>query len=223
MRRLCPACTTRSEHLVSDTCPVCSGAGYLTLGAAALSLYDPEVVAAAARLALEMAARGSDKTLSLSDDRTGTIRATMADLLDAGIVAKPNRPQTPAPRPVTRLPRKRNQLGQYAIERSPEELAAEATGQMPLPLDDVLSSAGCYQYREADRPNARGLPLLSANGHPSHLARVADPMEPGHDTRAGFRHRRATLLRAAALAHSAPEAAAVKRSKAHEQTELMAA
>src|SRR4051794_11754042 len=172
MRTLCPACVLRHAHLVSSDCTICRGNGTLVLGPAALSLYDPAVVSRAIALALQAAARTAAETLTLSDARKAPLRTLLAALTAAGVLAKP---APPAPRPVTTLPRRRNAKGQFAIETTPAELAAASVEQMVLPIDETLAFAPRFIYREADRPNARGLPVLSANGHPGSLRRVFDP------------------------------------------------
>lgn len=188
-----------------------------------MSIYTPEVVAEAVALALEAVAREADLQLTLSDDRQAPLRVVLVRLLDAGILAPHDAPQAPRPPRMRTLPRKRDAAGQYAIEVTPSELAQQAVQTELLPLDAVLSAAPCYTYTEHERPNARGLPVLSANGHPSHLARIADPMEPGSDTRAECRARHAESQHAAALVEASAEAARRRNRRRARQQEALAA
>lgn len=223
MRRLCPACTTRRNTLVDPECIICEGSGFIVLGDAALSIYSPDVVAEAVHLALEAAARDADRQLSLSDDRTAPVRVVLVRLRDAGIITEHHQPTAPTPlRPRVRK-RKRNAAGQYAIEATPSELAQQFVQGELLPLDAALAAAPCYEYAEHERPNARGLPVLSANGHPSSLSRVADPMEPGSDTRAECRSRYADHQHALALVTAAPDAARRRNRRAARQRATLAA
>lgn len=216
MRRLCPACTARRNTLVDPECVICEGTGILPLGEAALSIYSPDVVAEAVHLALEAAAREADQQLTLSDDRDAPLRHAVVLLHDAGIIGRQEHtapPVPPAPRPKRIRPRKRDTAGQYVIEVTPSELAQQAVQTELLPLDISLCGAPLYTYTEHERPNARGLPVLSANGHPSHLARLADPTEAGSDTRAECRMRRADHRHAVALVEAQPEAARRRNRK----------
>jgi hypothetical protein len=87
-----------------------------------------------------------------------------------------------------------------------------ATEYMPTvtPRDAVLAAADPYVYAEHERPNARGLPVLSANGHPSHTARITDPMTPGNDTADTYRQRRAQRFYAEAIVEAAPKVVSLK-------------
>lgn len=225
MRRLCPACTARRNTLVDPECVICEGTGVLPLGEAALSIYSPDVVAEAVHLALEAAAREADQQLTLSDDRDAPMRIAVVLLHDAGIIGRQEHvaPPTPPQRPKRVRPRKRDTAGQYVIEATPSELAQQAVQTELLPLDAALCGAPIYVYTEHERPNARGLPVLSANGHPSHLARIADPMEAGSDTRAECRMRRADHLHALALVDASAEAARRRNRKIARQERAAAA
>lgn len=216
MRRICPACTHRKNQLVEADCIVCQGRGVLHLGAGALTLYTADVVAEAVLLALEAKAREADMTLTLSDDRTAGIREAISMLEEAGVLAPADAPLhlTPPPAPpVYRRTRKRDEAGRFAPEFDPSELAEQFVQSELFPMDAVLAHAGRFEYEEEDRPNARGLPVLSANGHPSHLARVADPMEPGNDTRADFRRRQSEHRHAVALMEAAPEVIRIRNNR----------
>lgn len=217
MRRLCPTCVNRRSHLVAPECVVCEGIGCLLLGEGALSLYGPEVVSQAVLLGLEAKARVADTTLTLSDDRAAAVREGIKELTTAGLLA----PITKAPHLVKSPPpapkRKRDALGQYALESDPSALAARSVQIELFPLDLVLANAERFEYQQHERPNARGLPVLSANGHPSHLSRVTDPMEPGTNTRADVFQRKADDRSAHVLALAAPEAVRMKERKAQRQ------
>lgn len=218
MRRLCPSCVNRRSHLVAPECAVCEGIGCLLLGEGALALYTPEVVSQAVLLGLEAKARVADMALTLSDDRAAAVRDGIKMLTTAGLLA----PISTAPTlvktaPLTKRRRKRDAIGQFALEHDPAELAARSVQIELFPLDQVLAGADCFEYREDERPNARGLPVLSANGHPSHLARVTDPMEPGQNTLVDALWRKSEDRSAQALAQAAPEAVRIKERKAQRQ------
>ncbi len=216
MRKLCPACITRLDHVVHPECIVCAGTGYLRLGDGAMSLYTPEVVSRAVDLSLEAAARTADTTRTLSDDRSEPIRAALDTLTAAGILAASDRPEataTPWWAKSSVRGQLRDQHGRFSLVRDAEELAADTLQQPLIPLDSVLADAGPYEYTEDDRPNARGLPLLSQNGYPSHLARVADPQENGRNTKQWVRERHFDRLRAEALKEAAAPAAAKKQRR----------
>lgn len=205
MRRICPACIHRQDGLIEAECLICRGQGYLTLGAGALALYSPNTVAEAVAIALEAVARKTDLTRSLSQNRRGPLTTALAVLYDAGILT--HNEAAPPPRPATSRPRKRDDAGQFIGEHTASALAQTYVQEPLLPMDAVLIHAPRHFYGENDRPNARGLPVLSAAGHPSHLARLADPAEPGADTRALYRHKAAQHRCANVLAKAAAEAA----------------
>jgi hypothetical protein len=197
MRRVCPACSTRSHQLIDPECVLCTGTGHIVLGAAALSIHDAVVAAEAVGIALEAAAREADTTLTLTDDRVTPILDTLAMLALAGIID-----HTP---PVTATAVVVDITAARARRRAPrpltagEQLAFDFTGLWPEPQDRRVITARPHVYTEHDRPHARGLPTLSANGHPSHLARILDPAEPGTNTRIAARARRRDTLHAQAL------------------------
>ncbi len=210
MIRICPACCTRYAQLVAPDCVICAGSGIIRLGAGALALYEPDVVSLAAGIALESAARAADQSMNLTADRRKPVRATVNTLVDAGIIARP----TPTkPRPPRVRPQNRTTGGRFATETTPSELARSCVQTSILDLDAVLITAAPYRYQPSDRPNARGLPLLSANGHPSHLARIADPETPGNDTCTTIQKRTTDAGVAKLLIAAAPEAAAIRRQR----------
>jgi hypothetical protein len=184
---------------------ICKGQGFLTLGAGAMSLYTPHTVAEAVHLALEAVARKTDLTRNLSQNRRQPILDCLGTLYDAGLLATTEAP--PPPRPQTRRPQKRDTSGWFIVEQTPTALAQTYVQEPLVPMDVALVHAPPYRYGEHDRPNARGLPVLSGGGHPSHLARIADPAEPGADTRAAYRAGLAQTRNATVLVKAAPEAA----------------
>lgn len=223
MRRICPACNHRKNQLIDPDCSVCQGRGLLQLGAGAMTLYTADVVAEAIVLALEAKAREADQTLTLSDDREASVREAVSMMVEAGVLASQDAPlhlAPPPPPPPYKRTRKRDDAGRYAAEFEPSQVAAQCVQTELFPLDSALAAAPAFEYEEHERPNARGLPVLSANGHPSHLARVTDPMEPGADTRAEARRRHSDHLHALALVEAVPE---VVRVKAQRRARLVAA
>lgn len=196
MKRLCPACSVRHAKLVDVDCVVCQGAGTLELGEAALAFHEPDVVSIAVGIALEAYARTIDVSLTLSDDRPAALRATVKQLADAGIIDRPAR------RRVTREP--------LRAAESARELAGSVTLVSLRPSDESLPDAPAFAYQVGDRPNARGLPLLSSEGYPSHLARVIDPTEPGRDTAAHLTDRKSAERQAAVIVKAVPETIRIK-------------
>lgn len=209
MIRICPACQHRHAQLVDPDCPVCDGSGVIRLGSGALSIYDPATVATAAAIALEASARAADQSLTLTDDRVRPVRESVNMLIAAGVLAGPPR----APRPPRVRPRRRNTNGRYAPETTPTALARQCVQATILDIDAILIAAPHFLYEETDRPNARGLPLLAASGHPSHLARITDPETPGADTYLTVRKRHREEIDARVLVAAAPLAATARRAR----------
>lgn len=201
--RCCPACAKRHAQLVSTNCPVCQGYGTVTLGAAALSMHEPATVGIAVEIAVEAAARTIDTQLTLSDNRIDPLRLVMETLADAGIIGAPTAGRSRALTPRRHL---------HAVPDNAVTSIELATEYMPTVTDrDArLAAADPYVYAEHERPNARGLPVLSANGHPSHTARITDPMNPGSDTADTYRQRRAQTRSAVILADAAPKVVSLK-------------
>ncbi|QDK01955.1 hypothetical protein SEA_VIBAKI_75 [Arthrobacter phage Vibaki] len=200
--RCCPACSKKHAQLISSNCPVCGGYGIVTLGTAALSLHEPATVSIAVEIAVEAAARAIDTTLTLSDDRLGPVAATMTLLTDAGIIDHPTTRKT------THRTRHLS-----VVDIDPLDLAAEYV-PTATPRDAALALAPAYIYAEHERPNARGLPILSANGHPSSTARIADPMPPGNDTAETSRQRASQRRSATVLIEAAPKVISIKTRQA---------
>lgn len=199
LQRCCPACTKRHAQLIDPKCPVCLGAGVLRLGPAAVALHEPEIVSQAVAIALEAEARDIDFKLTYSDDRMTPLRNTVKQLIDAGILMHGIR--LPQVTPVEKI----------AKSKTPSELAARLTDVIIVDVDAKLIDAPSYTYQPGERPNARGLPLLSAAGHPSHLARIADPAEPGEETSERVMRRTIEQRRARVLAEAVPETLRLKR------------
>jgi hypothetical protein len=162
------------------------GDGVLTIHPAALSLYEPAVIAEAVAMALEGMARIIESTTTLSDDRRAILAEKARDLVQARIISQPGRvaPVAPAPAPVPApAPRARRSRrhevdpAQLSFADSPHIIAESITGTRPAPYDAAVIKAPSHQYGITDRPMMRGLPLLSAAGHPSHLARIEDPQD----------------------------------------------
>jgi hypothetical protein len=209
--RCCPACARRHAQLINANCPVCDGYGTITLGAAALSMHEPATVGIAVEIAVEAAARTIDTTLTLSDNRVDPLRLVMETLADAGIIATPTAGRSRALTPRRHL---------HAVPENAVSSVELATTYMPSveARDAVLAAAPAYLYQEHERPNARGLPVLSANGHPSHTARIADPMTPGNDTADTFRQRRAQRRSAVVLVEAAPKVVSIKARQTAKKT-----
>lgn len=79
---LCPDCCRLRSQLIPESCAVCSGNGTITLGPAALAIYDPETVALAVQLTL---------TPDTSQERPGQLRT----LALAGVIAAAPAPIRP--------------------------------------------------------------------------------------------------------------------------------
>ena len=140
-------------------------------------------------MALESLARGINDSTTLSVDRQRLLRTEMTKLSQAGLLDSPT-PPSPTPVP---------------DNLDVEGLAELASGQQLSLFDIRVSDTGIrsFEYQADDRPRARGLPVLSASGHPSNIAMICDPADPFGDTRTEYRthqhiHREATVLREAA-------------------------
>lgn len=197
--RCCPACSKRHAQLVNLNCPVCDGYGTITLGAAALSMHEPATVSLAVEISIEAAARTIDTALTLSDDRTSPLRAAVQLLAGAGIVDDHARRSSHRTRHL-----------RLVVDNAPAVELATETVPTVTPRDATLALAPAYQYQQHERPNARGLPIMSAAGHPSHTARIADPMTPGNDTAATAAERRQQARAAGILVEAAPKVIQLK-------------
>ncbi|GAA4915857.1 hypothetical protein [Nesterenkonia rhizosphaerae] len=205
MRRLCPVCARRRQELVDPECVICHGHGFLVLGQAALETYPAEVVAEAVHLALEARARIADTTMTLDQNRLLGVRDALTMLYDSGILDN----EHDIPVALTRA------LASKSGARRPAMALASEVIQEPLfDVDATLAQAGPHEYQEHDRPGVRGTPLFSANGYPSHLARLADPANPQQSTGATVRARRRDHKDAELLVKAGELAAPKRRRKA---------
>lgn len=210
-RMVCPGCRHSPHGVITPACPVCEGTGTVALGPAALTIHEPAAVAAAIAYAVEAAARVIDDGTTLSDDRAGLLREQVALLREAGIIghhapAVPSRPDN-----VRRI--RRDIPGQQTLAQTPALTIAKAYQPDTTELDAVLFDATPYQYTEGDRPLARGLPVLSATGHPSSTARITHPADTYTDMTTQLRDTRAVLRDGRVLAECAPEAVRLKRRR----------
>lgn len=223
MRKLCPACINRLDHVVHPDCIVCNGNGYMALGEGAMAFYRPEVVSKAVELALESAARVADLHNTLSDDRAQAVTSVIEQLHESGLVEEEESPYVNTAwwsgRPAQKQPRAKD--GKFASYQEATELAEQVVQLPILTLDQVLTEAEPYQYQREERPNARGLPVLSANGHPSHLARVADPQEPGRSTADWVQERAVDEREAHVLAVAASKASERRRRRQSRQPAII--
>lgn len=95
---VCPGCTTRPGGVVTNDCPICEGAGLVTLGRKALVYDTPAVVALAIQYALTAA---SDIALTVTDHidaHRQALPAVLARMVDMGILEEAAPWTTPAPR-----------------------------------------------------------------------------------------------------------------------------
>lgn len=180
-----------------------------------MSLYTPEVVSKAVNLGLEAAARIADMTGTLSDDRAKHVKSAIDKMRAAGLLSTQDTTVVPLewwqkPKPG----RKREKNGRYAPLRDPSELAQQVIQEPLVPLDSVLSEAAPYEYQPHERPNARGLPVLSENGYPDHLARITDPQETGRETRLWLLEQARNERRAEVLHQAAEQAVKIREKRA---------
>ena len=183
MKRLCPACLTREARVVAPDCPICEGEGIILLGREAVAAFGPTVTALAVSAALESVARAVDSPGVPNGSQRAALAATMALLAASGVTG---------PGPLPRTTRK-----------TPDSLAAAAVNRPVEPIDVTLPETSAYRYGPGESPGAYGLPVLSADGHPSHIARICDPADPlgettqEHSTGIRKRERSARALAAA--------------------------
>ena len=129
-------------------------------------------------------------------DRDAAARADLAAAVDAlrrvGVLASTTPPATPA-------------------TGTAMDMAQAATLVPVRPIDWQLADAAAYAYAPTDRPLARGMPVLSADGHPSHLARLCDPADPETPTSADVDARDRARRGGRVLAEAARVNAATRR------------
>ena len=190
-RMLCPACRHRPEHVVMDDCPLCDGSGTLVLGPPTLTLYPPEVVSAAVVIIAESMLRRRSARLGRVPARYLTeVREYLetTGLLALGGVEG----------------RARRHVAGGADREAATRLAVGSGADVrPWDVNVTADDVPLFEYEEDDRPLANGLPLLSAEGHPSHTARTVDPADALGSTRQTVRARRKRSRDARVLARAA--------------------
>ena len=194
--RLCPACVHRRARLVAPDCPVCDGHGVLHLGRA-VHVAGPVEAAHAVAIVLEATARDVETVYPMDREAAdwaavSEIRAAMDDMRAAGLI-------------------RGTTTGTTAAGGNGPALAQSVTPVTILPSDWTLPEAAAYAYQVGERPGARGMPVLSADGHPSHLARVLDPADPETPTGEAVHAATAERRGAAVLAAAAQQVAATRR------------
>ncbi|MGL3805860.1 hypothetical protein ACSYDW_07145 [Paeniglutamicibacter sp. R2-26] len=220
-RIVCPACARRTAEIITRDCPVCAGDGVLHLHPAAVGLYTVEVVAEAVRIALEAVARVIDDGTLLSAPQADLLADRVADLVTGRLIYFPE-PASAAAEPVLApvVPIRRPRRGKLAPAPdqplltewlTPLELA---TVHGATPLDDTLIHAEPIAYGPEDRPLMRGLPVLSANGHPSSLARITDPVDQLVSTRTTVTSTKTRTRQATVLVTALPKAVKRRRRNA---------
>lgn len=201
-RRTCPACARRYAGLIAPDCPVCQGLGVLNLGAAALHHYEPAPIARAVELYLEATSRRLRRQLDLGQHRQA-LEAAVDELRLAGVLTSTaDAAGTPARAPIPQdaASARVAELDAYRATRdlgaTPDTATLEGLRAQPQPLD------------RRSRPIDGRPPQTSANGHPSALATIADPLDPlGPDTGALTIQRHAHDHRARVIAAATPTAA----------------
>lgn len=165
-------------------------------------------------MALESSARRIETTTTLSDNRRAHLAVSVTDLVTARIIQEPGSVPVEVPAPVAPVPagRRRRRKHESANQLSfctPDILAEGATQTPTASYDAAVLAAPKHRYDKDDRPLMRGLPLLSADGHPSHLARIEDPQDAYASTSEDYqtrsrRTRQATIV-VAAVPHAVAE------------------
>lgn len=96
---VCPGCITRPGGVVTRDCPICEGAGLITLGRKALVYDTPAVVGLAAQYALTAAADIAMTVTDHIDAHRQALPAVLARMVDLGIIEETEPwPTTPRPR-----------------------------------------------------------------------------------------------------------------------------
>jgi len=212
VKSVCPACAARTARLIDDQCPVCHGHGTITLHPAALSVYDPPTVSYAVTIACEAAARAIDTCMSLSDDQAAALAERIAELEQAGII-RATTPTPAAPNNVRQIRRQCTGQTRLAEVADPTTVAAQYSTDPPALFDLTVATAAAYTYTESDRPMMRGLPVTSANGHPSSLARITDPVDQLAGTPDTVRQRTKQHRQAVTLLEAVPQTIRNKQRK----------
>lgn len=212
------------SEIITQDCAVCSGDGMLHLHPAAVGLYTAPVVAEAVRISLEAAARSIDDGTLLSFPQADMLADKVSDLVTGRLIYFPEpasaAPAMPEPvlAPVVSIRRPRRGKLAPAPDQplltewlTPIELAAELGA---IPMDAILIDADPIPYRPEDRPLMRGLPVLSAAGHPSSLARICDPVDQLLSTRSVVASTKTTQRQATVLVTALPKAVKKRRKAA---------
>lgn len=95
---ICPGCSTRPGGVVTSDCPICEGAGLITLGRKALVYDTPAVVALAIQYALTSAADIALTATDHIDAHRQTLPAVLARMVDMGILEENSTWPTSTPR-----------------------------------------------------------------------------------------------------------------------------
>lgn len=190
-RMLCPACRHRPEHVVLDGCPLCKGDGSIVLGPPSLTLYSPEVVAGAVVIITEALLRQRASKLGRVPARH--LETVRAYLETTGLVALGQFDDKP----------RRHVPGNADRDESVRLARASGVDVRPWDTNVTVDAVPLFEYDEDDRPLAHGLPLLSAEGNPSHTARTVDPADALGSTRDTVRGRRRRARDARILAQAA--------------------
>lgn len=206
-RRTCPACQRRYAGLVDPDCPICEGVGVVALHPVALYRSDPVVVARAIELYLESTSREAARVLPPGELRRDAVAVGAARLRAARVIGEPlgvadNSDRTPEPEGAAE---------RRIVDWEAARLAVE-NGATMRPSDAANLDADRVSYGPDDRPHASGLlPSVSAGGHPSALAKAADPRDAlGPDTRALVYAEHATDRSARVVASAVDQAAAAR-------------
>ena len=176
-----------------DGCPLCAGSGSIVLGPPSLALYSPEVVAGAVVIITEALLRQRASKLGRVPARH--LDAVRAYLETTGLVAIGQFDDRP----------RRHVAGNADRDASQRLAAAAGVVVRPWDVNVTADDVPLFEYEEDDRPLANGLPLLSAEGHPSHTARTVDPADVFGSTRESVRSRRRRQRNARVLARAAVE------------------
>jgi hypothetical protein len=208
-RRTCPACARRYAGLITPDCAVCWGVGVIGLGPAALHRSEPAVVARSIELYLEAASRTVAADLPLGDERRDALAAAADELRVAGVIAdslahgEAAHHRADAPEGAARR-----------VTDSEAARMAHLAGARLTPSDAANLDAEAIEYGLDDRPLAKALPVVSASGSQSFLARAADPADPLGDTRQQVYARDATERRAVVLSAAVGRVGAIKARRA---------
>lgn len=174
-----------------DECPLCEGGGSLVLGPPSLTLYSPEVVAGAVVIITEALLR--QRAAKLGRVPARHLETVRAYLETTGLVAVGQFDDRP----------RRHVPGNANRDESARLACVSGVNVRPWDTNVTVDDVPLFEYDEDDRPLAHGLPLLSAEGHPSHTARTVDPADALGSTRETVRNRRRRSRDARVLAQAA--------------------